>query len=59
MSSSEFLLSLLFLSYLLPSVYSTFTYKFGAPGSCDNLEITWTGQFVLLVRNLSSFHISA
>ncbi|KAF9787260.1 hypothetical protein BJ322DRAFT_1107323 [Thelephora terrestris] len=40
----EFLLSSLFLlSYVLPSAYSTFTYEFGALGSCDNLEVSWTG----------------
>lgn len=40
----EFLFSSLFLlSHLLPSVYSSFTYEFGVPGSCDDLEVSWTG----------------
>ena len=52
MLPSEFLLSSLFLlGSVFPSVHSAFTYKFGVPGSCDDLEISWTGPFVLCSQN--------
>ncbi|KAF9650097.1 hypothetical protein BDM02DRAFT_1539621 [Thelephora ganbajun] len=44
MLPSEFLLfSLFLLGYVLTSVHSAFTYEFGVPGSCDELEVSWTG----------------
>jgi hypothetical protein len=51
MLPSGFLLSFLLLSYLSPSVYSAFTYNYDLPGSCDDLEVSWTGSFVLIQIN--------
>lgn len=41
--SDSLLSSLFLLSYVFPSAHSAFTYQFGVPGSCDDLEISWTG----------------
>ncbi|KAF9787259.1 hypothetical protein BJ322DRAFT_711648 [Thelephora terrestris] len=37
------LASLFLLSCVLPSAYSTFTYEFSTLGSCDDVEVSWTG----------------
>ncbi|KAF9787272.1 hypothetical protein BJ322DRAFT_1187034 [Thelephora terrestris] len=62
-----FLLSSLFLlSCVLPPAYSNFTYQFSTLGSCDDVEVSWTGgqgPFGLLLVPLygtpSTFQIPA
>lgn len=59
MLPSKSLLSFIFLlNHVFPLVYSSFTYQFGVPGSCDDLEVSWTGLFAHSILNQFPTHSS-